>query len=255
MLNALAEFLRTLTNPDRLIHLLSTVLTGWLGYAMLFGVVFAETGLLTGFFLPGDSFLFTVGVVSGAGKLNIAAVNLLLMAAAVIGDSTGYWLGSRTGPVIFERPNSRLFKREHLERSQAFYQRYGGRTIIYAKFIPIIRTFAPFLAGVSRMHYPRFLVFSVCGVLGWVFSITTLGYTLGGIELVRRHFDKVIFLIIFLSLLPVLREVWKSRRALTQDSTGTVASRARPGPGTACHRRRAPWRRSGRRARSNRDAG
>ena len=213
MLNPLLEFLRTLTNPDRLIHLLTTVLTGWLGYALLFGVVFAETGLLTGFFLPGDSFLFTVGVVAGAGKLNIVLVNLLLMSAAIIGDSTGYFLGRRTGPVIFSRLNSRLFKREHLIRSKAFYDKHGGKTIVYAKFIPIIRTFAPFLAGVSRMHYPRFLSFSICGVLGWVFSITTLGYTLGGIELVRRHFEKVIFLIIFVSVLPVLREAWKARAA------------------------------------------
>jgi len=216
MLNSLVEFLRTLTTPERLIELLTTVLSGWLGYAMLFGVVFAETGLLTGFFLPGDSFLFTVGVVSGAGKLNIVLVNLLLMAAAIIGDSTGYWLGRRTGPVIFNRPNSRLFKHEHVKRSQAFYQRYGGRTMIYAKFVPIIRTFAPFLAGVSRMHYPRFLAFSACGVVSWVFTITTLGYTLGGVALVRRHFDKVILLIIFVSVLPVLAEVWKAHRARRQ---------------------------------------
>ena len=212
MLKALLEFLRTLTDPERLIHLLTTVLSGWLGYALLVGVVFAETGLLTGFFLPGDSFLFTVGVVSGAGKLNIVLVNLLLMAAAIAGDSTGYFLGRRTGPMIFNRPNSRVFKHEHLERSQAFYQRHGGRTMIYAKFIPIIRTFAPFLAGVSRMRYPRFLAFSVCGVTGWVFSITTLGYTLGGVGLVRRHFEKAILRIIFLSVLPVLWEVLKARR-------------------------------------------
>jgi membrane-associated protein len=216
MLNALLEFLRTLTNPERLIHLLSTVLAGWWGYAMLCGIVFAETGLLTGFFLPGDSFLFTVGVVAGAGRLNIVTVNLLLMLAAIAGDSTGYWLGRRTGPVVFGRPNSRFFKQEHLTRSRAFYERYGGKTIVYAKFIPIIRTFAPFLAGVSQMRYPRFLTFSVCGVLGWVFSITTLGYTLGSVALVRRHFEKAIFLIIFLSLVPVLREVWKARRARGQ---------------------------------------
>jgi membrane-associated protein len=213
MLNALLDFLRTLTNPERLIQLLTTVLTGWLGYALLVGVVFAETGLLTGFFLPGDSFLFTIGVVSGAGKLNIIVVNLLLMGAAILGDSTGYLLGRRTGPMIFSRPNSRLFKQEHLTRAQVFYDRHGGKTMVYAKFIPIIRTFAPFLAGVSHMHYPRFLTYSVCGVIGWVFAITTLGYTLGRIELVRRHFEKVIFLIIFLSLLPVLGEVWKARRA------------------------------------------
>jgi membrane-associated protein len=212
MINALVEFLRTLTNPDRLIHLLTTVLTGWLGYALLFGVVFAETGLLTGFFLPGDSFLFTVGVVAGAGRLNIVLVNLLLMSAAIAGDSTGYLLGRRTGPVIFRRPNSRLFRREHLIRSKEFYDRHGGKTIVYAKFIPIIRTFAPFLAGVTEMHYPRFLAFSVGGVLGWVFSVTTLGYTLGGVSIVRQHFEKVIFLIILVSLVPVILETVRSRR-------------------------------------------
>jgi membrane-associated protein len=212
MINALVEFLRTLTNPDRLIHLLTTVLTGWLGYALLFGVVFAETGLLTGFFLPGDSFLFTVGVVAGAGRLNIVLVNMLLMSAAIAGDSTGYLLGRRTGPVIFRRPNSRLFRREHLIRSKEFYDRHGGKTIVYAKFIPIIRTFAPFLAGVTEMHYPRFLAFSVGGVLGWVFSVTTLGYTLGGVSIVRRHFEKVIFLIILVSLVPVILETVRSRR-------------------------------------------
>lgn len=212
MLHALIDFLRILTTPERLIQLLTTVLTGWLGYGMLFGVVFAETGLLTGFFLPGDSFLFTVGVVAGAAGLNIFVVLPLLMAAAIVGDSTGYFLGRRTGPHIFNRPNSRLFRREHLLRSKAFYERYGGKTIVYAKFVPIIRTFAPFLAGVAEMNYFRFLAFSVAGVVAWIFSITMLGRTLGGIPLVRQYFDKVILLIIALSLLPVLSEFWKARR-------------------------------------------
>lgn len=212
MIHALIEFLRTLTNPDRLIGLLTTVLTGWLGYATLFGIVFAETGLLTGFFLPGDSFLFTVGVVAGAGKLSFLAVCGLLMAAAILGDSTGYFLGRRTGPMIFNRPNSRLFKREHLIRSKEFYDRHGGKTIVYAKFVPIIRTFAPFLAGVSEMPYPRFLAFSVGGVVGWVGAVTTLGYTLGQIAIVRQHFEKVIALIIIISLIPVMLEAIKARR-------------------------------------------
>ncbi|MGO9095101.1 MAG: VTT domain-containing protein [Bryobacteraceae bacterium] len=212
MLHALIDFLRILTTPERLIKLLTTVLTGWLGYGLLFGVVFAETGLLTGFFLPGDSFLFTVGVVAGAARLNILVVLPLLMAAAIVGDSTGYFLGRRTGPHIFSRPNSRLFRREHLLRSKAFYERYGGKTIVYAKFVPIIRTFAPFLAGVAEMNYFRFLAFSVAGVVAWIFSITMLGRSLGGIPLVRQYFDKVILLIIALSLLPVLSEFWKARR-------------------------------------------
>jgi len=212
MIDALIEFIRTLTTPERLIHLLTTVLTGWLGYALLFGVVFAETGLLTGFFLPGDSFLFTVGVVAGAGELRLPTVWLVLMTAAILGDSTGYWLGRRTGPVIFRRPDSRLFKREHLERSKHFYEKYGGRTIVYAKFLPILRTFVPFLAGVSQMRYARFLTFSVCGVLLWVAAVTTLGYKLGRVPWVRQHFEKVIFAIIIVSLIPVLAESLQARR-------------------------------------------
>jgi len=212
MIEALLEFLRTLTNPDRLIRLLTTVLTGWLGYGLLFGVIFAETGLLTGFFLPGDSLLFTVGVVVGAGKLDLLLVNITLMAAVLIGDSTGYFLGYRTGEMIFRRPDSRLFKKEYVLRTQSFYNKYGGKTMIYAKFVPIIRTFAPFMAGVGRMNYFRFLTYDVFGAVGWVASLTTLGYYLGSVPIVRRHFEKAIFLIIFLSLIPILREAWLARQ-------------------------------------------
>ncbi|MCL6508431.1 MAG: VTT domain-containing protein [Bryobacteraceae bacterium] len=212
MIEAVLDFIRTLTNPERLIHLLTTALTGWLGYALLFAVVFAETGLLVGFFLPGDSLMFTVGVVAGAGKLDIVTVNIVLMAAAIIGDGVGYALGRRTGPMIFHNPNSRLFRQEHLLRTKAFYEKHGGKTIIYARFIPIIRTFAPFVAGVAQMGYPRFLAFNIFGGIGWVFSLTMLGYQLGSVPFVRRHFEKVIALIILVSLLPVLREAWKAGR-------------------------------------------
>jgi membrane-associated protein len=222
VIGTLLDFLRTLTTPERLIGLLTTVFTGWLGYALLFGVVFAETGLLTGFFLPGDSFLFTIGVVAGAAGLRIYVVVPLLMAAAIVGDSTGYLLGRRTGPHIFNRPNSRLFNHEHLLRSKAFYEKHGGKTIVYAKFIPIIRTFAPFVAGVAEMSYPRFLAFSVSGVVAWVFSITMAGHVLGSIPLVRRHFDKAILLIIFVSLLPVLAEAIKARRKKAATPAGTL---------------------------------
>ena len=132
------------------------MLTGWLGYGLLFGVIFAETGLLTGFFLPGDSLLFTVGVVVGAGKLNLLVINLTLIAAVLLGDSTGYLLGRRTGDLIFKRPDGRFFKKQYVLRTQAFYSRYGGRTMIYAKFVPIVRTFAPFMAGVGKMSYLAF---------------------------------------------------------------------------------------------------
>jgi membrane-associated protein len=211
ILASLADLLRTLTTPERLIHLLSTALTGWLGYAALCGIVFSETGLLVGFFLPGDSLLFTVGVVAGAGKLNIVAINLLLMASAMIGNGVGYSLGRRTGPRIFSRPDSLLFKQEHLRKTQAFYDRHGGKTIILAQFVPILRTCAPFVAGVAGMRYLRFVSFNVFGAIGWVFSMTMLGYTLGSVPLVRRHFEKVILLIILLSITPMIVQYVKAR--------------------------------------------
>ena len=156
MIHIFIDFLRSLTDPERLIHLLSTLLSGWLGYAALVAIVFSETGLLLGFFLPGDSLLFTVGVVAGAGHLNIVLVNVLLMASAMLGDSTGYLLGRQTGPRIFSRPDSRLFKQEYVTRTKAYYERYGGKTIMFARFVPIVRTFAAFIAGVGQMPYLRF---------------------------------------------------------------------------------------------------
>jgi len=215
MIHTLIDFLRTLTDPERLIQFLTGVVSGWMGYALLFAIVFSETGLLVGFFLPGDSLLFTVGVVAGAGDLNIILVNLVLMSAAMIGDSTGYLIGRKTGPKIFNRPNSRLFKREHLMRTHQFYEKHGGKTIIYARFVPIIRTFAAFVAGVAEMPYLRFLPFSVCGAAGWVVLMTTLGYTLGRVQVVRQYFDKVVLLIIVLSLLPAFSEILKARRRAT----------------------------------------
>jgi membrane-associated protein len=211
MLHFLLDFLRTLTTPELLIQLLSTVMSGWLGYAMLTGIVFAETGLLVGFVLPGDSLLFTIGVVAGAGQLNLMVIIPLLACACLLGDWCGYLLGHRAGPAIFNRPDSRFFKQEYLQRTQAFYDKHGGKTIIYAKFVPIIRTFAPFIAGVAKMHYPRFLTFDVFGAIGWVFSMTILGYLLGEIALVRRHFEKFVLLIILVSVLPVILQIWRSR--------------------------------------------
>jgi len=212
MIHSLIDFLRSLTDPERLIHLLSTLLSGWLGYAALAGLVFSETGLLIGLVIPGDSLLFTVGVVCGAGQLNIVAVNLLLMTAAIAGDSTSYLLGRQTGPRIFSRPDSRLFKQDYVTRTRAFYARYGGKTVMFARFVPIVRTFAAFLAGVGEMPYLKFLPFSLCGGIGSVFLLTVLGYELGSVPLVRRYFDFVILLIIFVSLLPSFIEVARGLR-------------------------------------------
>ena len=207
------EVWRSLTDPDQLIHLLTQVLTGWLGYGLLAFVVFAETGLLVGLFLPGDSLLFTVGVVAGAGDLDIVRISLLLVVASVAGDQSGYFLGRRTGPAIFSRKDSRVFKQEYVTRTQAFYAKHGGKTLIYAKFAPIVRTFAPFMAGVGRMPYSRFLSFNVFGGVGWVLSMTLAGYFMGGVPLVRRHFEKVVLAIVVLSLLPLAIQYWHSRRA------------------------------------------
>ena len=212
-MHALIDLLRSLTDPPRLIQLLATVITGWWGYATLFGIVFAETGLLIGFFLPGDSLLFTVGVVAGAGQLDILLINVILIIAAIVGDATGYMLGRQAGPRVFNRPDSRFFKREHLLRTQEFYEKHGGKTIIYARFVPIIRTFAPFVAGVAGMPYSRFVAFNVFGGIGWVVAMTMAGYYLGGFPIIQRHFEKVVIGIVLVSVLPILFEYLKSRRA------------------------------------------
>ncbi len=213
MVASLLEVWRSLTDPDRLIHLLSSVVTGWFGYAMLAGIVFAESGLLFGLFLPGDSLMFTVGVVAGAGQLDIVQICVLLVAASILGDQVGYFLGHRTGPAIFSRPDSLLFKQEYVTRTQRFYQRHGGKTLIYAKFVPFVRTFAPFMAGVGRMGYLRFLSFNVWGGLGWVLSMTLAGYGLGGVPVIRHNFEKVVLGIVFVSVAPLLVQYVRSRRA------------------------------------------
>jgi membrane-associated protein len=211
-MSGIIEAISALTSPDKLLHLLMPFFTSWLGYAVLFAIVFSETGLLVGFFLPGDSLLFLVGAGAGAGDLDKVSVNVVLMAAAILGDTVGYMLGRQTGPRIFKRPDSRLFRREHLERTHAFYEKHGGKTIIYARFVPIIRTFAPFVAGVGKMDYARFISFNVFGGIGWVFGMTMLGYMLGGVPIVKQHLEKVIILIILISVAPVLAEAVKAYR-------------------------------------------
>jgi membrane-associated protein len=188
-------------------------MTGWIGYVVLFGIVFAESGLLVGFFLPGDSLLFTVGVVAGAGKLPIGAMICMLAVASILGDGIGFFLGSTLGYSLFSKHNSRIFRREYLDRTHAFYERHGGKTIIYAKFVPIIRTFAAFIAGVGRMHYPRFLAFNVIGAIGWVTLMITLGYLLGGVPVIRQNFEKVVLVIITVSLIPVGLQILTKKKA------------------------------------------
>lgn len=212
MTGTILDIWKSLTDPDRLIALLSHAASGWFGYALLSAVVFAETGLLVGLFLPGDSLLFTVGVVAGAGELDIVRICAILIAASILGDQCGYFLGRRTGPAIFSRPDSRWFKQEYVKRTQLFYERHGGKTLIYAKFVPIVRAFAPYMAGVGRMSYVRFVSFNVWGGLGWVLSMTLAGYTLGNYPPLRRNFEKVVLGIVILSVAPMILHYLQSRR-------------------------------------------
>jgi len=175
--------------------------------------VFAESGLLVGLFLPGDSLLFTVGVVAGAGELNIVQICALFVVFSILGDQSGYLLGRRAGPRIFTRPDSLLFKQQYVKRTHEFYETHGGKTLIYAKFVPVVRTFAPFMAGVGRMRYTRFVSFNVIGGVGWVLSMTLAGYFLGSIPIVRMNFEKVVIGIVFVSIAPMVVHYLRARRA------------------------------------------
>ncbi len=212
-MHPLIDFLKSLYNAERLLALARTLLSNSLGLAGLFGIVFAETGLLVGFFLPGDSLLFSVGFASGAAGLNLYLLAAMLMFAAIAGDNTGYLLGYHSGPHIFSRPKSRFFHPDHLQRTKTFYDKYGARAVVYARFIPIIRTCTPFVSGVARMTYPRFLMFSLLGGTLWIGFMMTLGYRLGQVPVVQRNFEKAVLAVVFISLLPVFSEAFKAWRA------------------------------------------
>ncbi|HEX2781112.1 MAG TPA: VTT domain-containing protein [Gemmatimonadaceae bacterium] len=205
---------------DSLIDLLHRLrdlrgLVQWAGYVGLTGIVFAETGLLVGFFLPGDSLLVTAGLLAsqpGFG-LNVYLLGLILSIAAIVGDSVGYSIGRATGPRIFTRDNSLLFNRKHLLRAHAFYERHGGKTIVLARFMPIVRTFAPVVAGVAEMNYRSFVFYNIIGGLLWVWSMLFTGYFLGRyVPGIDRHIELVILVVIFLSILPGIIGWWRERR-------------------------------------------
>jgi membrane-associated protein len=187
------------------------------GLITLAVIVFVETGLLVGFFLPGDSLLVTAGVFAARGDLNIWTLNVALSLAAIIGDSVGYSIGRKAGPKIFTRENSLFFHRKHLVTTKEFYDRHGPFTIVIARFVPIIRTFAPVVAGVGRMHYRKFVTYNVCGGILWVMSTTFAGYFLGSVvPNIEERIHVVIAIVIFVSLLPIIlkfaRERWKARQ-------------------------------------------
>ena len=189
-------------------------LVRWGGYSVIVLIVFAETGLLAGFFLPGDSLLVTAGLITAVeGTLNIWFLNILLSTAAIAGDTAGYWIGYHIGPKIFSREDSFFFHKDHLVRTQKFYDKYGPKTIVLARFIPIVRTFAPTVAGVGRMKYKRFLVYNVAGGIGWVSTMTLAGYFLGrSVPHIEKQIHWVILIVIVLSFLPLVREWREARR-------------------------------------------
>jgi membrane-associated protein len=190
-------------------------------YAILFLIIFCETGLVVTPFLPGDSLLFVIGALSAQGGLDITTVFILLSLAAVSGNMVNYHIGRLVGPKIFHRENVRFLNSAYLDKTRRFYERHGGKTIVIARFMPIIRTFAPFVAGIGRMHYGRFTVYNILGCIAWLASFILGGYYFGNIPLVKRNFTLVIFSIIFVSLLPSLVEVLRHRwrQAEKTDST------------------------------------
>ena len=193
----------------------------WGGYVLLVAIVFTETGLLIGFFLPGDSLLITAGLVSAAGVLNIWWLNVLLIPAAIVGDSVGYAIGAKIGPRLFTREKSWLFNPRHVVRTRDFYARYGAKTIVIARFVPIVRTFAPVVAGVAQMYYPRFLLYNVAGGVGWVVSMTWAGYLLGSaVPNIDRHIHIIVLIVIVLSVIPIGVEILRERRRQSAPSTG-----------------------------------
>ncbi len=189
---------------------------GTFSYAILFAIVFCETGLVVTPFLPGDSLLFAVGAISATGALDVYTAAILLVLAAIIGDSTNYWIGYFVGPKVFSSESSRWLNRTHLDRTHAFYEKYGVKTVVIARFMPIVRTFAPFVAGIGRMNYLRFLTFSVFGSILWIGLFVTAGYLFGNIPVVKRNFTLVILAIIFISILPALIEAARARRGRKQ---------------------------------------
>ncbi|QDU22364.1 DedA family protein [Urbifossiella limnaea] len=223
---------RNLPHPERYVEALKAPGVMWTAFAAVNLIVFTETGLLIGFLLPGDSLLVVTGIVARTAEWPMLPLTLSLIACAIIGDSVGYWIGAKAGPAIFNRPSSRFFKREHLLAAKAYYERHGGKTIIIARFIPIIRTFVPVVAGAAKMEYRTFLTFNVVGGVAWITSMLAIGYFLddalkqvfGPEFMIAKHVDKVVIVVVFLSVAPMLLKGyrhWRDRRRVANIGAGS----------------------------------
>ena len=206
-------------DPERLIDTF--------GLIGLLTIVFVESGLLVGFFLPGDSLLFTAGLLSANDRIADLPVLLVLVPiAAIAGDQVGYVIGRKAGPAVFNRPDSRFFRAEYVDKSAAFFEKYGARTIVLARFVPIVRTFAPVMAGVSRMRYRTFITYNVIGAVAWGAGVTSLGHALGQVEFVEKNIEFILIGIVGLSVLPIAFELLRARRNATRAETAAAVARA-----------------------------
>jgi len=213
MLDLIKKLIDFILHIDR--HLAEIIAAyGHWTYALLFLIIFAETGLVITPFLPGDSLLFAAGAFCAKPEtgLNVHLMAALLLVAAIIGDTLNYWIGAKIGPAVFKRDDSIFLRKKHLERAHAFFQKYGGRAIILARFVPIVRTFVPFVAGVGQMHYARFIAYNIVGGVIWIYFFIYAGFFFGNQPFVQRNFKLVILAIIVVSVLPMVFELWRAWR-------------------------------------------
>jgi membrane-associated protein len=210
------KWLVGLAKPENLQALVNMGGAWWVSYAILAAIIFSETGLLVGFFLPGDSLLFAAGFLSSKAVFDPALLIVVLSVAAVVGDAVNYYAGLQMGEHVFERRKVRFVKHSHLMAAKAFYERHGGKAIVLARFVPLVRTFTPFVAGVAHMGYRRFAVYNIAGGVGWVASMTLAGYWLGQVPWIQQHFEITVLAVVFLSVLPMiigLVKKWISTRS------------------------------------------
>lgn len=212
MMELLHSFIQIFLHLDKHINTVILDYGAWT-YLILFMIIFCETGLVVTPVLPGDSLLFAVGSIAAMGSLDVGTLFILLSVAAILGDTVNYGVGHIIGPAVFHKKDSRIFRKEYLDRTHGFYEKYGGKTIILARFVPIVRTFAPFVAGVGAMTYPRFIVYNIAGGLSWIALFIFGGYFFGSIPMVKQNFTAVIMAIILISILPGVFEFIRHRRA------------------------------------------